>query len=141
MEDLIINEHLAIPAGELQILFARSGGPGGQNVNKVNSKATLCWDVANSTLLYPPSMARLKVLAGSRLTEAGILQITSQVHREQTRNIQACRERLKNLVLEAMKPPMIRKPTQPTRGSQRRRLNEKKITAAKKQGRSSNSWE
>lgn len=141
MEDLIIHEHLAIPAGELQTVFARSGGPGGQNVNKVNSKATLCWDLTSSTVLYPPTMARLRALAGSRLTDAGVLQITSQVHREQARNIQACRERMKNLILEALKPPTIRKPTKPSKGSQRRRLNEKKITGAKKEGRSTNSWE
>ena len=140
MEDLIIHDHLVIPAGELQTFFARSGGPGGQNVNKVNTKATLCWDLANSSVLYPGATARLRALAGSRLTDAGILQITSQVHREQGRNLQACRERLRHLILEALKPPTIRKPTQPTRGSQRRRLNDKKIASQRKQGRSS-SWE
>ena len=91
MEDLVINEQVFIPSSELDIQFARSGGPGGQNVNKVNSKATLCWNVAASTALYPTTMVRLKALAASRITEDGILQITSQVHREQSRNIQACR--------------------------------------------------
>jgi ribosome-associated protein len=140
MEDLIIHEHLVIPADELHLFFARSGGPGGQNVNKVNTKATLCWDLARSTLLYPNANARLRALAGTRLTDAGVLQITSQVHREQGRNIQACRERLRQLILEALKPPTIRKPTQPSRGAQRRRLNDKKITSDRKQGRSS-SWD
>ena len=140
MEDLIIYDHLVIPASELETFFARSGGPGGQNVNKVNTKATLCWDLNNTTALYPSAMSRLRVLAGSRLTDAGVLQITSQVHREQSRNIQACRERLKNLILEALKPPTVRKPTQPSRGSQRRRLNDKKIVGERKQGRSSN-WD
>jgi ribosome-associated protein len=140
MEDLIIHEHLVIPASELQTIFARSGGPGGQNVNKVNTKATLTWDLANSNVLYAGAAARLRALAGSRLSDAGLLQITSQVHREQSRNIQACRDRLRQLVLEAIKPPTIRKATKPTKGSQRRRLNEKKITSDRKQGRSS-SWD
>ncbi len=141
MEDLIVTEHVIVPASELDLVFARSGGPGGQNVNKVNTKATLCWNINSSSVLYPTAMARLRALAGNRLTDAGILQITSQVHREQPRNIQACRERLKNLILEAMKPPTIRRPTQPTRGSQRRRIEEKKNVAQKKQNRSTNSWE
>jgi ribosome-associated protein len=141
MEDLIIHEHLVIPASELQTFFARSSGPGGQNVNKVNTKATLCWDLAHSNVLYHGAATRLRALAGSRLNDAGMIQITSQVHREQSRNLQACRDRLRQLILEAIKPPTIRKPTQPTRGSQRRRLNDKKITSDRKQGRSSSSWD
>jgi ribosome-associated protein len=141
MEDLIITEHLIVPASELELVFARSSGPGGQNVNKVNTKATLCWNLSVSKVLYPTAMARLRALAGSRLTEAGVLQITSQVHREQLRNIQACRERLKSLILEAMKPPTIRRPTQPTHGSQRRRIEDKKNVAQKKQNRSTNNWD
>jgi len=140
MEDLVINEQVFIPSGELDIQFARSGGPGGQNVNKVNSKATLCWNVATSTALYPTTMVRLKALAASRITEDGILQITSQVHREQSRNIQACRERLRGLIIEAMRPPTIRKPTRPTAGSKRRRVENKNIQSQKKQGRTG-SWE
>lgn len=141
MEDLVINEHLIIPACELQATFARSGGPGGQNVNKVNSKATISWNVAATSALFPGALARLKVIARSRITDDGVLQITSQIHREQPRNLQACREILKQLILQALVPPTIRKPTQPTRGSQRRRLEGKKITSEKKQNRSSPNWD
>lgn len=140
MEDIIINDRITIPAKELDIQFARSGGPGGQNVNKVNSKATLTWDLNTTTALYPTTMVRLRAIAASRITEDGTLQITSQVHREQSRNIQACRDRLKAIILEALIPPTIRRPTSPTKGSERRRRENKKIQSQKKQGRSS-SWE
>jgi ribosome-associated protein len=141
MDDLVINEQLSIPGIELEFLFARSGGPGGQNVNKVNSKATLCWKVdATKAALYPATLDRLKALAGGKLTEDGTLMITSQVHRDQPQNIQACRERLKALIIAAMHPPKARRPTRPTRSSQRRRMDEKKIQGQKKQGRKTN-WD
>lgn len=140
MEDLVINEHVIIPASELEFTFSRSGGPGGQNVNKVNSKATLTWNLENTRSLYPATLQRLKAIAGSRLTEAGLLQITSQVHRDQLSNIQACRERLRHMILDAMTPPTIRKPTRPTRGSERRRIEGKRMQSQKKQGRSG-AWE
>lgn len=136
MEDLIINERLAIPACELQLLFARSSGPGGQNVNKVNTKATLIWNMSESNVLDAPIAARLRALAANRITEAGELQITCQTHREQSGNVRACRERLRQLILEALKPPIPRKPTKPSYGSKLRRLNEKKILSKRKQGRS-----
>jgi ribosome-associated protein len=141
MEDLIINDQIVIPAEELEFSFARSGGPGGQNVNKVNSKATLNWDYQQTSApLYPATMARLKALASNRITDRGLLQITSQVHRDQPQNIQACRERLRHLILEAMNPPKPRKPTQPSRGAQRRRMEDKRQRGEKKQGRSTR-WE
>ncbi|XZE18084.1 alternative ribosome rescue aminoacyl-tRNA hydrolase ArfB [Pirellulaceae bacterium SH449] len=136
MEDLIINDQIVIPAEELEFTFARSGGPGGQNVNKVNSKATMYWDYQRTSApLYPVTLARLKALAANRITDKGLLQITSQVHRDQPQNIQACKDRLRALILEAMNPPKPRRPTQPTRGSQRRRMEEKKQRGEKKQGR------
>jgi ribosome-associated protein len=140
MEDIIIHEHLSIPAAELEAYFARSSGPGGQNVNKLNTKATLCWKLTQSQVLSAPAAARLKALAASKITDDGILQITSQVHREQGRNLQACRDRLRALVIESLKPPTIRKPTRPTAGSNRRRLNDKKMSSERKQSRSSN-WD
>ena len=136
MEDLLISSHLTIPGSELQAVFARSGGPGGQNVNKVNSKATLCWDLNSSTALYPTTLGRLKAIAAGRITDEGILKVTSQIHREQSRNLQACRDLLRSLVLESLRPVIPRKPTQPTRGAQRRRIENKKQTGEKKRGRS-----
>lgn len=136
MEDLPIQSYLTIPAAELQAVFARSGGPGGQNVNKVNSKVTLCWDLNQTQVLNPTTLVRLKALAASRITDEGILKITCQVHREQPRNMQSCRELLRSLVVEAMKPVIPRKPTKPSAGARRRRLAEKKITGERKRGRS-----
>lgn len=140
MEDLVINERVVIPEEELLFSFSRSGGPGGQNVNKVNSKATLSWNVNSSQVLYPAAMQRLKILAATRINSEGFLQITSQVHRDQIGNINACRERLRGLIVEALKPPTIRRATKPTLGSKRRRLEGKRIQSDKKQGRSS-SWD
>lgn len=140
MEDLIITPHLTIPATELQASYARSSGPGGQNVNKVNSKATLRWNLNTSQVLYPATLARLRALASHRISDDGELMISCQVHREQSRNLQACRDMIRNLVLEAMRPITPRKATRPTAGSHRRRLAEKKSTGEKKRGRSG-TWE
>ncbi|MCU0709786.1 MAG: aminoacyl-tRNA hydrolase [Pirellula sp.] len=140
MEDLIITPHLTIPASELQASFARSGGPGGQNVNKVNSKAVLRWDLAQTQVLFPQTMHRLRALALNRITDEGVLVLSCQVHREQSRNLQACRDMLRGLLLEAMKPVIPRKPTRPSAGSKRRRLQEKKQTGEKKKNRSER-WE
>jgi ribosome-associated protein len=140
MEDLIINPHLTVPATELQASFARSGGPGGQNVNKVNSKAVLRWDLTQTQALFPTTLQRLRALARNRITDDGELILSCQVHREQSRNLEACREMLRNLILEAIKPIIPRKPTRPSAGSQRRRMEEKKQTGQKKKNRSER-WE
>lgn len=140
MEDLIITTHLTVPASELQASFARSGGPGGQNVNKVNSKAVLRWDLNLTQVLFPTTMQRLRALAKNRINEEGFLVLSCQVHREQSRNLEACREMLRGLILEAIKPVIPRKPTRPTAGAQRRRMENKKLTGEKKKNRSQN-WD
>ncbi len=83
MDDLAITEHIIIPASELEVAFARSSGPGGQNVNKVNSKVTLNWFVSRSAILPEPIKLRLIASAGSRLCQDGSIQVTSQEHRDQ----------------------------------------------------------
>ena len=137
MEDLPITPYLTIPGTELQVAFARSSGPGGQNVNKVNSKVSLSWNLEATSVLYPTTLARLRALAAHRITDDGILRITCQTHREQSRNMAACRERLRQIVLEALEPVVPRKPTRPTAGARRRRLDNKRQTSEKKRGRSS----
>jgi ribosome-associated protein len=136
MEDLTITAYLTVPGSELQASFARSGGPGGQNVNKVNSKALLRWDLNQTQVLFPMTLQRLRALAKNRINDEGELVLTCQVHREQSRNLEACREMLRGLLLEAIKPVIPRKPTQPSAGSRRRRMETKRQTGEKKKGRS-----
>jgi ribosome-associated protein len=130
-----INDRIQIPEEEFTWSFARSGGPGGQNVNKVASKALLNWDVGRTACLSLPAKIRLKTLQRRRFTKEGMLQIVSQRYRDQDRNRQDCLEKLRDMVLEALVVPKARKPSRPTRGSREARLRAKKIRASIKSGR------
>lgn len=141
MEDLWITDHLSIPASEFEVSFARSGGPGGQNVNKVNSKVSVHWKVQENQGLPAPVRARLLAMAGSRLNLDGTIQVISQEHRDQLGNLRACQEKLRRLILQAMRPPKPRRPTQPSRASQRRRLDDKKSVSNKKSMRQKRDWD
>src|SRR5947199_5332145 len=100
-----VTENLEIPEAEFQFTFARSGGPGGQNVNKVASKAVLHWDVAASPSLPPEVKARLVTLQRRRVTTEGVLVLNSQRYRDQERNRQDCLDKLRELVLQAVHVP------------------------------------
>jgi ribosome-associated protein len=132
---LEINHHLRIPEHELEWSYVRSSGPGGQNVNKVSSKAVLRWDVANTPSLPDNVKARLMVLQANRMTMEGVLILTSQQHRDQERNRQGCLDKLRAMILQAAAIPKKRRPTRPSRGSQERRLQAKKRRAILKSGR------
>jgi ribosome-associated protein len=134
-EQLEITPRLSIPLDELQFQFVRSGGPGGQNVNKVNSKAVLRWSVAASPGLPPAVRARLVKLAGRRIDKQGTLTLASQRYRDQHRNAQDCLDRLRELVATAAVVPKVRRPTRPTRGSVAARLENKRHAARKKESR------
>jgi ribosome-associated protein len=121
-----------IPVEELEFGYARSGGPGGQNVNKVNSKVVLRWSVVNSRSLTEDVRARFIARYGSRLTGDGELIITSQRFRDQTRNAQECLAKLAAMVASVVVPPKPRRPTRPTAGSQRRRVEGKREQGEKK---------
>ena len=132
---LPINDALTIPDDELSFTYARSGGPGGQNVNKVSSKAVLHWALAASASVAPAVKERIARLEKKRVTTEGDLVIASQRFRDQERNREDCLERLREIVLRALVVPKVRRPTKPTKGSKRRRLQEKKRRSETKQGR------
>jgi ribosome-associated protein len=132
---LSINDHIQIPDEEFQWSYSRSGGPGGQNVNKVASKAELRWNVIGTPNLAPDVKARLRAQLGRRITADGELVLTSQRYRDQGRNREDCLDKLRTMILQAATPPRPRKKTRPTRASHRRRLEAKKHRAATKKTR------
>jgi ribosome-associated protein len=134
---LVINERLTIPRSELLFSFARSAGPGGQNVNKLNTKAVLRWKPADSVALPTVVLERFLAHNAGRLTKEGELVIACDTHREQGRNVGDCLQRLRALVAAAAARPKVRRATKPTRASQQRRLEAKKTQAAKKSSRQS----
>ena len=133
--DVEITPSLKIPDAELRLSFARSSGPGGQNVNKVSSKAVLHFDVLTTPSLPPDVRQRFLERYKTRLTNAGEVVIHSEEYRDQPRNIQACYDKLRDMILTVLRPPKKRRATKPTRGSKVRRLNEKKRRGEVKAGR------
>jgi len=132
---LVISPTLQIPLREFSFTYTRSSGPGGQNVNKLNTKALLRWPVTTSPSLPEPVRQRLLTKYRSRITENGDLLIVSQRFRDAGRNVADCLEKLRAMLSEAATPPRPRKATRPTRGSVRRRLDEKRRQSTKKQQR------
>lgn len=132
---LTINDRLSIPLRELEFSFSRSSGPGGQNVNKVNSKVTLHWLVAASASFPADVRDRFLERYPRRLNTAGQLVITSQRFRDQGRNVADCLDKLRQMVLDVATPPKPRKATRPTRGARERRLHDKRARSEKKQFR------
>ena|SRR5271157_1511368 len=132
---LIVTRQLQIPLAEFEITFARSSGPGGQNVNKVNSKAVLRWAVRSSRSLPEAVRERFLQKYAHRLTTEGDLLVTSQRFRDAPRNSQDCLEKLRAMLLGVVHPPKRRRATRPTRGSVERRLQGKRRQSAAKQDR------
>lgn len=130
-----ITDNIQVPDGELNFTFARSGGPGGQNINKVASKAILHWDLAANTSLPADVRERLRAGQRRRITIEGELVIQGQRFRDQAKNIEDCRARLREMVLDALAAPKRRRPTKPSRGSKERRLAAKRQQTQRKAGR------
>jgi ribosome-associated protein len=132
---LEINRRISIPLKEFKFTFARSSGPGGQNVNKVNSKVTLHWDVTTSASLPEDVRSRFVAQYPRRINKEGFLVIHSERFRDQGRNVTDCTNKLRDLILTIATPPKKRRPTKPSRGSKLRRLASKREKSQKKQGR------
>jgi len=132
---LAINDTIHVPDSEFQWSFVRAGGPGGQNVNKVASKAVLRWNLEGSASLPADVKARLRTQQRKRITSAGELVLNSQRFRDQERNRQDCLDKLRDLVRQAALRPKPRRPTKPTRGSRAARLRDKQRRSTIKVGR------
>ena len=132
---LRVTEAIAIPDDELTWTYARSGGPGGQNVNKVASKAVLRWALDASPAVPPAVKDRLRATFPAHVTTEGEFLVTSQRYRDQDRNREDCLGKLAAMVARAAVPPTPRRPTRPTKGSKTRRLAEKKRRSERKAGR------
>ncbi|QDS99830.1 alternative ribosome rescue aminoacyl-tRNA hydrolase ArfB [Adhaeretor mobilis] len=132
---LLIDPDTTIPAEEMMLSFARSSGPGGQNVNKVNTKAVLRWNVAATDAITETVKKRFLKQYANRVNQAGELVLASDIHREQIRNIAACYDKLRQLLLPVLHPPKRRRSTRPTRGSVERRIAEKKRRSDQKKQR------
>jgi len=132
---LIVNHRLHVPEDEFTWTYARSSGPGGQNVNKVASKAVLRWDLARSPSVPPEVKQRLAQQQKRFLTLEGSLVITSQRFRDQERNRADCLEKLRAMLAQALSVPRQRRATRPTRGSKLARLQTKKRRSAVKRER------
>lgn len=133
-DGVVINDTLRIPLSTIEFQYSRSGGPGGQNVNKVSSRVQLRWSVITADL---PEEVRNRLMAvnRSRVTKDGDLLLVCQSQRDQLRNREECLVKLRDLIQEALIVPRARKKSRPTRGSKERRLKAKRHGAARRDAR------
>jgi ribosome-associated protein len=129
-----IDDRLSIPEEELTFVTSRSGGPGGQNVNKLETRVTVRLDLASPSL-DDEQRSRLRERLASRVSRAGVLQVTSQRHRTQAANRDAAVARLAELIREAFADPKPRRPTRPGRAARARRLAAKRLRSRRKRER------
>ena len=130
-----MNSVLIIPESELHLDFARSSGPGGQNVNKVSSKAVLRWSVGASRAFSDEQKALIRAVAGKHLNNEDEIVLAAESERSQLQNKEEVIRRLNALVAMALTPKKKRKPTKISRAQKRKRVDEKRLVGRKKQDR------
>jgi ribosome-associated protein len=124
---IVINQYLSIPDSELRFSAARSGGPGGQHVNKVSSRVILEFDVIHTSALSPYQKRKIAERGGNRLNQQGILRLQAQRHRTQSANRAELLEKFVKLLQDALRPVKSRVPTRVPRRVREKRLKEKKL--------------
>lgn len=132
---LYITPSIAIDESEIDESFVRASGPGGQNVNKVATAVQLRFDVGRSRALDDGTRARLRTLAGSKVSRDGVLVIDARRHRTQAQNREDARNRLAELIRRAATPPKRRRPTKPSAAARERRIVAKTRRGETKHGR------
>ena len=135
MSDIVVTPRVTIPAAELSFAFSRSGGPGGQNVNKVSSKVELRWHPGTSGVLGEADRLWLLERLAAKLTNDGALLVTSTLTRDQIKNRDDAQRKLALIVRAALDRPKVRRPTKASRGAKRRRVADKRHRAEIKSNR------
>jgi ribosome-associated protein len=137
---LFITPTLSIPLSELTFRFSRSGGPGGQHVNRSETRVELIFDVAHSPSLSEAQREKILDRLSRLIDQEGVLRLTASETRSQHQNRERAQIRFQNLLQSALKPRKRRRPTRPTRASVERRLEDKRRRSARKRERRRKDW-
>ena len=137
-DDIQVTSKVCIPGEELLVEFSRSSGPGGQHVNKVETRVTLCFNIEESMVLTPEQKVILRESLESRVNKDGVLRVSCEDSRSQAVNRELVRDRFRDLLSAALTVRKKRVPTKATRSSKRKRLDEKRRRGDVKKGRGGN---